>query len=102
MTGKAPGGTDYRSRALTLPGYVFLYREWCESKRVAGFFGWLLIPLVDVPTLDHDTMSAGRAINANQPKENSSKRIGTRLVINPTQVQTKQTSAFLARKHIIS
>ena len=67
---QSPGAsTDHEP--LALPGYVFLDRERCVSKRVAELFRWLLIALANVPPVDHDIMLVGRTTDANRTKGKS-------------------------------
>ena len=47
-----------------------------------------LIALADVPPVDHEIMLAGRTSMRIKPKENPSKRKGTRSLINRTQMET--------------
>jgi hypothetical protein len=57
---------------------------------------------VDVPTIDHDTMSVGRAINANRSKGKFLEAHRNPFGHKSYPGSNKETSAFLARKQIIS
>src|SRR5262249_13066342 len=56
------------NQAPALPGYIFLDRERRVPKGRSELFGWLLIPLADVATIDDDVTLIGRSIDTDLPK----------------------------------
>src|SRR5262249_4064235 len=56
------------NQAPARPGYIFHDRERRVPKGGSEPFGWLLIPLADVATIDDDVTLIGRSIDTDRPK----------------------------------
>lgn len=66
--GQRSGGSAADHEAFTIPGDVLSQGE----RRVPGSgpegFRWSLLPLPDVPAIDHDIVFVGRAVDLDRPE----------------------------------
>src|SRR6266705_2852546 len=59
-------GTDDELAAF--PRYVLRDRQWCVSKVIAKFLGWLFLPIADLPAVDDHIMLVGAVVDAERAK----------------------------------